>query len=139
MERVEIIRQLYSTEADCRDFLRRMIWGKVPKCPFCHGNRATARREQDRYWCLTCYSSFSLTAGTVFHQTRIPLSKWLEAILLQHDGCTVREIAIAIGVNKNTACRLTKRIRHGYQNKQDRLILSAIVSNIQQMIKERTK
>jgi DNA-binding transcriptional regulator YhcF (GntR family) len=69
----------------------------------------------------------------MFHKTRIPLRKWLTAITMVADGQSVREMALALQVNKNTACRLKARIWRAYHNKEERAILRSIENSIQQL------
>ncbi|TVQ21532.1 MAG: IS1595 family transposase [Leptolyngbya sp. DLM2.Bin15] len=100
------------SEDECRSFLEAVLWGDTPQCPYCQSINSTAITKERRYHCNTCFNSYSVTVGTMFHGTRVPLSKWFKAIaiLLDEDpSISVRKLAQAIDVNKNTAAEI---IRH---------------------------
>lgn len=99
---------------DCLALLEEIRWGGVPRCPYCESTNSTAIPKERRYHCNTCFTSYSATVGTLFHKTRVDLQTWFLAIHLVlnlHGGISVRQLAKEIGVNKNTACYMLKRIR----------------------------
>lgn len=84
--------------------------------------------KQLRHHCNGCRKSFSVTVGTIFHDTRLPLQKWFLAISLilnAKKGISARQLARDLEVNKNTAWSMGMRIRDGM--KQDTSLLSGIV------------
>jgi transposase-like protein len=90
-----------------------MRWNGSPLCPYCSSIRVTTLQNQHRHHCNSCNTAFSVTVGTVFHRTHLPLRKWFAAISLildATDQITVRHLARQLGINKNTALRLNKRI-----------------------------
>jgi transposase-like protein len=70
----------FPDEEACWEALRRARWPRGFECPRCQGRRsswiATRRLEQ----CAECRYQCSVTAGTVFHRTRVPLRTWFWAI-----------------------------------------------------------
>ncbi|GAA6617573.1 transposase [Scytonema sp. NUACC26] len=93
--------------------LEQIRWGAKPKCPYCESTNATAYKEERRYHCNTCYTSYSVTVGTLFHKTHVSLEKWFLAIRLilnSPEGISVRKLAKVVGVNKNTACYMIERV-----------------------------
>ena len=104
-------------------------WGSVPTCPYCSSTRVSTYAIQKRYHCNTCNTSFSATVGTLFHNTKISLEKWYEAIsYLIVDGRDLsgRELARKLGVNRNTGCRMTLSIQSAMYQKDQRLMLLMI-------------
>ena len=100
--------------------LEQIRWNGKPKCPYCGSNNATAYKSEKRYHCNSCYTSFSVTVGTIFHKTHVSLDKWFLAIQLvinSSGGISVRQLASEVGVNKNTAASMVKRIKE--EMKQD--------------------
>jgi transposase-like protein len=70
--------------------------------------------KERRHRCNNCNTAFSVTVGTIFHRTHLPLRKWFTAISLILDArepISARCLAKRLGVNKNTAWRLDMRIR----------------------------
>ena len=70
----------FPTQQDCIAHLEAARWGDKPSCPYC-GSLNTAR-NQHRHRCYDCKTSFSVTVGTIFHHTHMPLQKWFLAIML---------------------------------------------------------
>lgn len=69
----------FATEAACRAYLRDLRWPQGIRCPRCQGQTgwATARA----LWvCAACGYQLSLTAGTIFQDTRYPLSVWFRTM-----------------------------------------------------------
>ncbi|MGK7925991.1 MAG: transposase [Spirulina sp.] len=94
-------------------YLVQIRWGGVPQCPYCESTKATLLKKERRYHCNECFTSYSVTVGTLFHHTHVDLKKWFLAIALiagRPDGISVRKLAKAISVNKNTAALMIKRI-----------------------------
>ncbi len=94
--------------------LEKIRWGKKPKCPYCESINATPYKNERRYHCNSCYTSYSVTVGTLFHKTHVSLEKWfltISLVLNSPDNISVRKVAKEVGVNKNTACYMIERIR----------------------------
>ena len=67
-----------------------------------------------RHHCNNCKTSFSVTVGTIFHHTHLPLQKWflaLSLILNAKKGISSRQLARDIEVTKDTAWLMQMRIR----------------------------
>lgn len=82
------LRELITTmkdEKDCREYLAANRWqdGK-PVCPYCGCGNVYRIKERDRYKCGSpeCYKKFSVTVGTIFEASKIPLMKWFTAVYL---------------------------------------------------------
>jgi len=91
-----------------------MLWNGKPTCPYCKRKNSTRHRTEARHHCNICNAAFSVTVGTVFHGTRVPLQKWFLSIALmmgETKDPSARSLASLVQVNKNTANSLVKRIR----------------------------
>ena len=122
------ILQRFQSQESCIAHLESIRWrGGKPTCPYC-GSLNTTRREH-RHRCYQCVTSFSVTVGTAFHQTHIPLQKWFLAIMLTldaDDDLPASQLARDLNVNKNTACRMTKQIRNAISLADQRDFLKGI-------------
>jgi ribosomal protein L37AE/L43A/transposase-like protein len=69
----------FGTEAACLEYLATLRWPDGFVCPQCGGTQAwhTAR---GLWHCRQCRTQTSVTAGTMFHRTHLPLRLWLRAI-----------------------------------------------------------
>jgi transposase-like protein len=80
----------FASESKARLFLEHALWPDGPMCPYCdHASRArsdgAAPRERT-YTCPCCRRTFSITSGTVFEHSDVPLHKWLQVIYLTDGG-----------------------------------------------------
>lgn len=71
--------QRFATEGACRAYLARLRWPAGFRCPQCttNGSWTTTR---SLLMCRQCGYQASVTAGTIFHRTRIPLQNWFRAL-----------------------------------------------------------
>jgi transposase-like protein len=69
----------FTTEIACLEYLAMLRWPEGFVCPACGGRQAwhTAR---GLWHCQQCRTQTSVTAGTLFHRTRLPLRVWFRAI-----------------------------------------------------------
>jgi len=72
----------FSTEEACQHYLAACRWPDGFICPRCGRRRAYELVNQRRWQCAGCRHQISLTAGTVLHRTRIPLTHWFWAAYL---------------------------------------------------------
>lgn len=94
-------------------YLEQIRWEGKPCCPYCGSTRASSYKNEHRYRCNACCTSYSVTVGTLFHKTHIELQKWFQAIHLvvnTSSNISVRKLAKDLGVNKNTASYMLTRI-----------------------------
>ena len=69
----------FSTQAACREYLFRLRWPDGFRCPRCAGRKSWPLREV-LLQCASCGYQSSVTAGTIFQDTRKPLTLWFRAI-----------------------------------------------------------
>jgi len=73
------LEQRFSDEEACRQYLFDLRWPEGFRCPRCQGARAW-RMSRGLWLCGTCRHQVSVTAGTIFQDTRYPLAVWFRAI-----------------------------------------------------------
>jgi transposase-like protein len=69
----------FPDDAACLEYLAAVRWPEGFVCPVCHG-REHWRTGRGLWMCRGCGRKTSVTAGTIFHRTRTPLSTWFAAI-----------------------------------------------------------
>jgi transposase-like protein len=69
----------FGDEESCREYLARMRWPEGFRCPACSHAEAWVSRRGLRE-CQACGRQTSVTAGTVFQDTRLPLRLWFRAM-----------------------------------------------------------
>ena len=100
----------------CRKYLEKFLWNGKPVCPKCAGEKIYSFPDGKRYKCANnkCYKIFTVTEGTHFESSKIPLSKWLHAIYVftsHKKGISSHQLAKDISVTQKTAWFLLSRIR----------------------------
>ena len=111
---------IYNDNNKARAHLEAILWPNGPVCPHCGvvGNATPLNGKSTRpgvYKCRDCRQPFSVTVGTVFERSKIPLSKWLLATHLlasSKKGISSHQIHRTLGVTYKTAWFMTHRIRH---------------------------
>jgi len=111
--------KIYNDETAARKHLERIQWPEGPICPHCGViNEATLLEGKSTraglYKCRPCQKPFSVTVGTVFERSKIPLTKWLlatELLTASKKGISSHQIARMLDVTYKTAWFMTHRIR----------------------------
>ncbi len=106
----------FSTEEKCREYLELQLWNGTPACPFC-GSTNVHRFPNNRIFkCRErlCRNKFSVTVGTIYENTKMPLTKWFLAtyILSVHSkGMSSHQLANWLGITQKSAWHMNHRIR----------------------------
>ena len=106
-------RERFGTEAQCRAALFQLRWGKGWACPACGHGGCAELKGRAVYQCNRCKHQVGLTAGTVFHWTKLPLTTWFLAIyhLTQSKGgMSSVELARRLGTRQPTAWLLKHKL-----------------------------
>src|SRR6266511_4243259 len=69
----------FADEAACLDYLARLRWPGGFVCPACGGQRFWRMSKGRNLRCAGCRADASVTAGTIFADTRLPLAIWFAA------------------------------------------------------------
>lgn len=90
----------FATDEACRQYLFHLRWPEGFVCPRCAARTAwtTTRR---RLVCAACHHHTSVTAGTIFHDTRKPLRLWFRAlwqVTSQKNGASALGVQRVLGL-----------------------------------------
>lgn len=90
----------------CVEYLKSLRWsdGKI-ECPHCFSSKKIYRMKYN-YKCSECRKQFSVTKGTIFENSPIPLQKWFVAIYLMSShkkGISSIQLAKDLGITQKTA------------------------------------
>src|SRR5438046_2596427 len=114
----------FSDEDAARGLLESMRWPTGPVCPHCGGDspytltrKATSNKpgRKGLYKCRACRKQFTVTVGTVFEDSRIPISKWLLAIHLigsSKKGMSAHQIHRNLDISYKAAWFMMHRLRY---------------------------
>lgn len=90
----------FATEDACREYLVKLRWPNGFTCPLCQSEGGWVDRRH-RWTCQSCRRQFTVTAGTVFEGTRLPLQVWFRAVWLvtsQKSGASALGLQRVLGL-----------------------------------------
>ena len=111
MNLMKLIEQ-FSDEDSCRAYLENLRWPNGMACPRCGSVKCYS--SADQWKCESCDYTFSVTAGTMLHDTHLPLRKWMMAVYLMIEakkGISALQLQRTLDVAYRTAWYLSHRIR----------------------------
>jgi transposase-like protein len=121
--------RIFHDEDGAREALEAVRWPDGPICPHC-GNadpdriaKVQGKKQTHRpglYYCNECQGQFTVTVGTVFERSKIPLSKWWHATFLMNSsnkGISAHQLHRMLGVTYKTAWFMAHRIREAMNGK----------------------
>jgi len=119
----DLANPIFKSETKARTWLESHIWPDGPVCPHCGSDDAT-RLEGDAhraglYQCNACREQFTVTVGTVFERSKIPLTKWLMAVFLlsaSKKGMSTSQLSRHLDLPYKTAWFMTHRIREAMKD-----------------------
>ena len=113
-------------ETDARNLIAKMRWENgTPVCPHCDSSEICAFSDKKRYCCKSCDKQFTVTVGTIFENSKVPLRKWLIALFFaisNKKGITSIQLSKQIGVTQKTAWFMLQRLRQMFEDKAPALL-----------------
>lgn len=117
----------FNDEDAARQHLESILWPAGPVCPHCGGTERNSRLSGASHrpgllFCGDCRSQFTVTVGTVFERSKVPLHKWVYATHLMcasKKGVSSKQLERMLGVTYKTAWFMSHRIREAMNIKPD--------------------
>jgi transposase-like protein len=129
----------FADEDKARELIEKMRWPNGPVCPKCKATGAykltpksdskTAVRK-GVYKCKACRKLFTVTVGTIFERSHIPLNQWLHAISLMcssKKGMSAHQLHRTLGIKYQSAWFLAHRIRYAMAQEPLATLFSGII------------
>ena len=104
---------LYGTEGQCRKAIAHWRWPEGFICPACGGTDHCIVGQRQLYQCNACRRQTSLTAGTIFNSTKVPLTTWFRAMYLitqTKQGISSIELGRRLGTTQTTAWKMKTKL-----------------------------
>lgn len=114
MTLVDVI-NLFDTDEKCRELLVRLRWPNGVECPRCKMPSVELATAKQLFYCKGCDYQFTVTSGTIFNDSHLPLQKWFLATLLlceSRKGHSANQMKRELGISYKTAWYLCHRIRY---------------------------
>lgn len=120
----DISNPIFQDKEKAREYLESVRWPDGPFCPHCGviGNSKHLTGKSHRpglYQCNSCRKQFTVTVGTVFERSKVPLNKWLLATFLlssSKKGMSAHQLHRMLGVTYKTAWFMFHRIREAMRD-----------------------
>lgn len=120
----DINNPIFKDEDKAREYLESVRWPNGPACVHCGEAEKIRRLEGEAhrpgvYQCASCRKQFTVTVGTLFERSKIPLHKWLMAtflLCLSKKGISTKQLERTLGVTYKTAWFMTHRIREAVRD-----------------------
>ena len=116
------------------DYLESIRWPNGPVCPHCGEDERKPYRlksETRKLWkCARCRKQYTVTVGTIFEGSHIPLHKWLLAFYLlcsSKTGMSAHQLHRMLGLTYKTAWFMAHRIRYAMEQPPFSRPLSGVV------------
>jgi len=120
-------RPYFHDEQSAFDFVEAIIWPQGPVCPHCGGVEkiTTVKPNPEKRIrfglkrCAQCKGQFTVRMGTIFEESKLPMTKWLQAIFLMtasKKGVSVHQLHRTLEVTYKTAWFLAHRIREAMRS-----------------------
>lgn len=121
----------FQDEATCREYLVQQRWNGSPVCPHCNHTKVYSIESGKRFKCANsaCYKKFSVTVGTIFEASNIPLSTWFAAMYLissHKKGISSVQLGKDLSVTQKTAWFMLHRIREALREKGSILLVNEV-------------
>ncbi len=115
---------IFHNETKARKWLEARLWPDGPICPHCGaiGEATLMKGKSHRpglYQCNACRAPFTVTVGTLYERSKIPLHKWLAAthlMMASKKGMSALQIGRMLGLSKKTAWFVCHRIRESLRD-----------------------
>jgi len=127
---VQAFHEQFGTDQQCAEQLTRVRWRNGFICPACNHTRSCYVATRGVHQCTACRRQTSLTSGTIFHKTRVPLRKWFWAIYRMGQdkkGISAMMLRKEIGVSYPTAWIMLQKIRHAMATSEQTRVLHGLV------------
>lgn len=121
----------YGSEEKCRSALFSIRWPNGFRCPKCGNKTYYEIKKRNVFQCNRCHFQTSVIAGTIFHSSNLPLTKWFLAMFLMTQskkGISALELSRQIGASYNATWRLKHKLmkvmlQHGSTKKRSFTII----------------
>lgn len=106
----------YGTQEQCELALEASRWPNGFSCPKCSSSRHSSYRRGRQvkvFQCSDCRTQTTLTEGTIFHSSKLPLTLWFQAMFFltqNKNNVSILELKRLIGISYRTAWRLKHKL-----------------------------
>jgi len=121
----------FTSDECCAKHLMRQRWGTNFVCPKCGNTKFWYLSKRKLYECSNCHMQTSVTAGTIFHKTRVPLLKWYWLIYhmaMDKVGVSINEMQRILEIGQyRTAWLMAHKVREAMAKRDKQYGLAGLI------------
>lgn len=122
--------EMYGTEERCREKLLKTRWPNGFRCPNCEHDFGYWLEKKQVYQCGVCKHQASITSGTIFHNTHLPLTVWFYMIFqfsMSKNGCSATQLAAELQRPYKTIWHVLHKIRFAMGQRDSQITLAGLI------------
>ena len=124
----------FGTEAQCVEAFARWRWPDGFRCSKCGHDQFHRLVYRSLRQCQRCRRQNSVVAGTVLHNTKMPLTTWFLGLYLiesqDEKGISTRSLAVRLGISLHAAYRMRKKLAMLMNDPERPLRLASLVQDV---------
>lgn len=121
----------FDSDEKCLEYLFKVRWPGGFRCPRCHHDQYYKVKRKGLYKCQACQYQASVTAGTIFHRTKVSLQKWfwlIYRIATSKTGVSIAEMGRELAIRDyKTIWVMAHKIRQAMGQRDARYRLAGLV------------
>lgn len=120
----------FNCQEACLKEIEETRWPEGFVCPHCSNSGGTRLSSRRAIQCKGCQKQVSITAGTLFHKTRVPLVNWFWLIYLMSQdkgGISTKRASEVLGMHYTTVWGMMHKIREAMKNRMEGRMLAGYV------------
>ena len=128
MDLLTLFDRFHSEERGIR-YLEGLRWPKGVRCPRCDSDKISRIVKRAQFDCDSCRYQFSVKAGTIFHDSHLPLRKWFAAVYMMCEsrkGVAANQLKRVLKIAYKTAWYLCHRIRAALKDADTELLTGTV-------------
>jgi transposase-like protein len=122
----------FGTEEQCRKRLFDMRWPTGYHCDQCGSDQYCELTARQLFQCNHCHYQGSLTSGTLFSASKLPLKVWFLAIYLmtqEKNGISALELSRQLGISYNASWRMKHKLMQAMKERDDETPLEGCIQH----------
>nr|WP_321229578.1 IS1595 family transposase [uncultured Psychroserpens sp.] len=115
----------FKEESTCKEYYQQIRWKGEVACPHCGSLKVYTTKRGFRCGAKECKKDFTVTTGTIFHNSNISLRIWFASIFLattHKKGISSVQLALDLGITQKSAWHVLHRIREMLREKSPQML-----------------
>lgn len=122
--------EAFGTEEQCEEYLVKLRWPRGFVCPNCGHDDSYVVSTRKLYQCTVCLKQTSVTAGTLFHGTHLPLKCWfwiIYQVAQDKGGASCRKLASQLNRPVKTVWHVLHKVRYAMGRRDEGISLAGFI------------